>query len=215
MKKVEELELKVLAVNKEHLINELEKNNAEKILDALTEIWTFDISKSFEIEYTKLPAKLVDTVKIAEELTWHGKSLRDQNYHLRARKQGEHYEFTLKFSKPHNMNVKKEIELNINLTKNEWGKIGQTITDAGLIVTAHQQKKRISYQIDHDTHSAHFDIDTWPGIPTYLEIEASSSEIINYWIKKLLLGENQVTILSGQSFFDLYNINFYSELLFK
>lgn len=215
MKRVEETELKVLSVNKDQLINELHKNNAEKKFDALTEIWTFDINKKTQINYKKLPNKIVETIKIAEELTWHGKSLRDQNYHLRARKQGNHYEFTLKFSKTHNKDVKKEVELNTDLNESEWVSISQILTSAGLSISAHQQKKRTSYHVNHKTHSAYFDIDTWPGIPTYLEIEAASSRIIYYWVSKLSLDNYEVTTLSGQDFFDLYNIDFYSELLFK
>jgi adenylate cyclase class IV len=215
MNKAEEIELKVLEINTEKLINDLEEFGAKKKLDALTEIWTFDIIKNNSINYEKLSPNFLETIKVVEELTWHGKSLREQNYHLRARKQGENYEFTLKFAKSRHNNVKKEIELNSKLTKDEWNNICNLINSAGLTIIAHQEKKRISYHIEDNYNPAHFDIDTWPSIPTYLEIEADSVEIINYWIDKLNLKNNKTSTLSGQRFFDLYNINFYSELLFK
>jgi adenylate cyclase class IV len=51
----------------------------------------------------------------------------------------------------------------------------------GLIPTREKVKQRLSYKIDH----LEFDIDEYEGIPTFLEIEASSDEEINLWIEKL------------------------------
>lgn len=211
----EEIELKVLEINTEKVIKELINNNAQLILDTLTEIWSFDIKASGKIDFNSVPSKLVDTISIANELTSHGKSLRNQNYHLRARKQADNYEFTLKYSKSINNIVKKEVELNTNLSEKEWEEISKIMTNSGLIITAHQNKKRISYEIEDDSYHSHFDIDTWPGIPTYLEIEARNSDTIFYWLKKLHLGKYKTTTLSGEKFFKMYNVDFYSEIVFN
>ena len=40
---------------------------------------------------------------------------------------------------------------------------------------SYQEKKRISYVLNNHE----IDIDTWPGIPTYMEIEGESEEDIN------------------------------------
>ena len=40
---------------------------------------------------------------------------------------------------------------------------------------SYQEKRRISYVLDNHE----IDIDTWPGLPTYMEIEGESEEDLN------------------------------------
>ncbi|MEK6939549.1 MAG: CYTH domain-containing protein [Nanoarchaeota archaeon] len=51
----------------------------------------------------------------------------------------------------------------------------------GLRETKVARKHRISYQLD----DVHFDLDTFPGIPTFLEIEAPTLEIVKEYVTKL------------------------------
>lgn len=51
----------------------------------------------------------------------------------------------------------------------------------GFSYKCHQEKQRISYVLyDHE-----IDIDTWPGIPTYFEVEGKSEEDLNDFLSKL------------------------------
>jgi predicted adenylyl cyclase CyaB len=56
----------------------------------------------------------------------------------------------------------------------------------GLEKTREKKKHRISYSLDN----VEFDIDDYENIPTLLEIESTSLDEINAWIKKLGLREN-------------------------
>jgi len=51
----------------------------------------------------------------------------------------------------------------------------------GLMIKRHQQKKRHSYKLGN----VHIDIDTWPKIPTYVEIEGESEKEIKGVAEKL------------------------------
>ena len=52
------------------------------------------------------------------------------------------------------------------------------------------------------------DIDTWPLIPTYLELEGKSEEEVIDLVKKLDLNNSKVTSLSPQDIYnDIYGID--------
>lgn len=51
----------------------------------------------------------------------------------------------------------------------------------GFSYKCHQEKQRISYVLDDHP----IDIDTWPGLPTYVEIEGKSEEDLNKFLSKL------------------------------
>jgi len=71
----------------------------------------------------------------------------------------------------------------INLTIEDHEKMKTLFESIGMVAYAHQEKKRVSWKLD----SVQFDLDTYPNMPAYLEIEASSEEEINNIIKKLSL----------------------------
>jgi adenylate cyclase class 2 len=74
----------------------------------------------------------------------------------------------------------------------------------GLVCYAHQEKKRISWKLGN----VQFDLDTYPKMPAYLEIEAPGEKEISEMIKKLNLSEHQTwndgekTLIEGK-----YKIN--------
>ena len=52
------------------------------------------------------------------------------------------------------------------------------------------------------------DIDTWPMIPTYVEIEGKSEESVLNIIKKLGINDKKITALDVQSLYkEIYNID--------
>ena len=59
----------------------------------------------------------------------------------------------------------------------------------GMFVYGHQEKYRTSWDLDH----IHFDLDTYPHMPPYLEIEADSDETIQKMIQALNLSSHKIS----------------------
>ena len=69
---------------------------------------------------------------------------------------------------------------------------------------SYQENKRIQYILDN----IEIDIDTWPMIPTYLEIEGNSEEEVNNMVKKLGLSNLKITALNCDDIYkEFYNID--------
>lgn len=76
-------------------------------------------------------------------------------------------------------------EINIGVEDHE--KMKMLFEAIGLVAYAHQEKKRVSWRLDN----VQFDIDTYPKMQPYLEIEAESENKINEMIKKLNLEKKE------------------------
>ncbi len=67
-----------------------------------------------------------------------------------------------------------------------------------------QENTRIQYELD----GAEIDIDTWPMIPTYMEIEGKSEKQVYDMIKKLEIDEDKITALNCDDIYrKIYNID--------
>ena len=203
-----ELEIKILEINEKDVIDKLIDLGAKKLMDTITYIKVFDISSIINLK--KIPIKYHKIINEVIAITSNGKSLRDQNFHLRVRQQGNHFELTVKYANGINTKVKSEIEINVEISQLEFENIETILSVGGLKLIAQQQKKRISYKLN----TLHFDIDKWPGIPTYLEIEGEAETDILKVIKTLDLDYDKISLLSGAKLFSEYGINFYSNLSF-
>ena len=76
-----------------------------------------------------------------------------------------------------------------------------------------QENKRIQYELD----GVEIDIDTWPKIPTYMEIEGESEKQVYDMVKKLGIDEEKLTFYNCDDIYrKIYNIeiNEYRELKF-
>lgn len=74
----------------------------------------------------------------------------------------------------------------------------------GFVARNYQENNRIQYVLD----DVELDIDSWPMIPTYLEIEAKSEEKINKMIKKLNLDNSKMTALNCDDIYKkIYHID--------
>ena len=71
--------------------------------------------------------------------------------------------------------------------------------------------KRIQYILD----DVEIDIDTWPKIPTYLEIEGKDKESVNKIIKKLNIDESKISTLDVQSLYEYYGYDGIHDLKFE
>ena len=104
----------------------------------------------------------------------------------------------------------KEVEFIVE----DFDKTNEFLERIGFISRNYQENKRIQYILN----DVEIDIDTWPLIPTYLEIEGSSEEDV-LKIKDLLnVDESKVTTLNCEDIYnDIYNIDVMSikELRFE
>lgn len=69
----------------------------------------------------------------------------------------------------------------------------------------YQEKNRITY----DVNGVEVDIDSWPLIPTYVEIENDSTELIQSTIKKLGLQNHEVLSCNTTDIYNRYGIDLY------
>lgn len=69
----------------------------------------------------------------------------------------------------------------------------------------YQEKKRITYILD----GTEIDIDSWPLIPPYLEIEGESDEQVDSIVKKLELSSKEVVSCNTAEIYKKYGIDIY------
>lgn len=102
-----------------------------------------------------------------------------------------------------------EIEINVN----DFDKTAELLNKAGFIEKFYQENKRIRYQLN----DIEFDIDFWPQLDHYLEIEAPSWEKIDEAIKLLELDPKDKRILSASQIYKLKGIEDinYKEITFN
>lgn len=114
-------------------------------------------------------------------------SLSKREILLRLRTSGQETKLTLKkLLNSEESKVSEETELAVSNFKTAM----DVLEGIGLKVKKGYplKKHRISYLLEN----THFEIDTLPQFPTYLEIEAPSSEIIKEYVKKLGFSVNDI-----------------------
>jgi adenylate cyclase class 2 len=129
-----------------------------------------------EIDKDKLVRKLIElgakdlgevmleeTIIYDKDLNW-----KTDNRFIRIRKTGNETKVSYKEHASHTVDGAYEIEFDVEDAK----KAELLFEKIGLNPYRHQQKKRHTFELNNIT----FDIDTWPQIPTYLEIEAGSED---------------------------------------
>jgi adenylate cyclase class 2 len=117
-------------------------------------------------------------------------------------------EVTCKWNKKIIGNSTQGNEINVLVDNHE--KMGLLFESIGLEHYAHQEKDRISWVLG----SVQFDLDTYPSMPSYLEIEVKDEKDINQMIKKLNLEKNETwndgerTLIKGKYKLDWFNVRF-------
>ena len=83
----------------------------------------------------------------------------------------------------------------------------------GYSYKSYQEKERITYVLDE----YELDIDTWPEIPTYVEIEGSSEEDLEIILNKLGYSMNDTVSCTADEIYERYGISMFDkrELMFK
>lgn len=83
----------------------------------------------------------------------------------------------------------------------------------GFAFRNYQEKNRVTY----DLNGVEIDIDSWPLIPTYVEIENDSEDVINDTVKQLKLQEHEIVSCNTADVYKKYGIDLYQfrELRFQ
>mgnify|MGYP005769453701 FL=1 len=129
---------------------------------------------------------------------------------IRLRTNGEKTTLTIK-----DKSAKKEIgsvkELEIEVSNFE--KTNEILELLGYEHSTYQENKRIIYKLGH----IEFDIDTWPMIPTYLEIEGKNKEDVEKMIKILDINKEKLSLDKVSEIYKKYGIDIhqYKELKFE
>lgn len=171
-----------------------------------TKVLDIDLKKVKEKLNSLGAEKIQDTRLIVDWFRPKGEKAGEENWFLRIRSysNGKH-EVTWKAISDILGTARKHKEINFNLTEPE--KLGDLFEEIGLEKYAHQEKDRTSFTYKN----WQFDIDQYPDMPAFMEIEGNSEEHIKEAIKLLKL-ENNKTWAKGERILiqDTYNLDWYS-----
>lgn len=115
---------------------------------------------------------------------------------IRLRTNGNESTLTIKNIVSPLIDGTKEIEIIVS----DFDKCNYILNELGYKARSYQENKRIRYNLD----GVEIDIDTWPLIPTYVEIEGKSEEEVMTVVKKLGYNENEITTLDVDSIYKKY-----------
>lgn len=119
---------------------------------------------------------------------------------LRLRTNGNTTTLTYKSVEKTTIDGTRELEIAVE----DFEKTNELLSLAGVKAKGYQENKRIQYVLD----DVEIDIDTWPQIPTYVEIEGKNENEVMDTIKKLGLSLDKVTALDVQSVYEqVYGID--------
>ena len=154
-----EIEIKILEINVQDVVSKIENLGAHKTQEVL-----------LKVDWLSFPE--------------HDKNHQPWFLRVRSYNTGK-VEITWKGDLENIKNVRKIKEINITVDDHE--KTKTLFESIGLVVYAHQEKKRMSWKLGDIV----FDLDTYPVMKSYLEIEGPSEEEINNMIKKLGLESHE------------------------
>lgn len=119
---------------------------------------------------------------------------------IRLRTDGNKTTLTIKKIESFSIDGTKEMEIEVS----DFEETNRMLEELGYKSHTYQENKRIRYVFD----GVEFDIDSWPYIPTYLEIEGKSEEAVKNMMDLLEVDKEKATSLDVQGVFkDFYNID--------
>lgn len=206
---VKEYEIKVLDIDPDVISHKLELFGAHLSFSGLTNIEWYDIGDlpGHDALFTRNIVEDVRLFMIAKN----SKSLCDAGGYLRLRSQAAH-DLTFKYmsgASPR-ISVSPFIEHEVVVPIHKVPLVRRELQSAGFYMKALHQKKRISYRYKKIS----FDIDIWPKIPPYLEIEAREERYVTAALNALQLSDYSVSQRHGPALFEFYGVNFWSNLQF-
>ncbi len=132
-----------------------------------------------------------------------------ENKWIRLRTNGNKNTLTIKdITNKHSISGTKELEIEVS----DFDKTNEILKELGYNFRNYQENKRITYLLN----GVEIDVDSWPLIPTYVEIEGHSEEEVRNIIDILDIKNNITTLDVTSIYNDIYNIDILSikELMF-
>jgi len=124
---------------------------------------------------------------------------KDKNTWIRLRDNGEKVTLTIKEIEHENIDGTKELEIEVD----SFDKTNLLLNKLGFFHRAYQENKRISYKIGN----VEVEIDFWPKIPPYLEIEGKSAIRVKSVVKMLGFDLSQTTSINTEDVYKKYGLN--------
>ncbi len=123
---------------------------------------------------------------------------------IRLRTNGSKTTLTIKNVESSNIDGTKEVEVEVS----DFDTTNEILKELGYVPRGVQENKRIKY----DLNGVEVDIDTWPKIPTYLEIEGTSEEEVYNTLELLNIPKEKATSLDVQNIYkEIYGIDLNKE----
>ncbi len=126
---------------------------------------------------------------------------KDTDAWIRLRDQGDRVTLTIKEIHNDNIDGTKEVEIVVD----DFDKTHLLLSKLGFIPKAYQENRRISYTFD----DVEIEIDFWPKIPPYLEIEGKSIKDVEKAVKLLGFEMSQTTSINTDYAYEKYGLNIY------
>ena len=164
-----EYEIRVLEINKQKLIEKLEKLGAEFKGDNEQRRYVYDV----------IPK---------EDGKW-----------IRLRTNGKKTTLTYKNVVDTTIDGTKELEVEVS----DFEKTNELLENMGIKNRGYQENRRTQYVLN----GVEIDIDSWPMIPTYVEIEGKNEDEVLKTLDLLGLPNDKVTTLDVDSVYKKYGIN--------
>lgn len=119
---------------------------------------------------------------------------------IRLRTDGNKTTLTIKEVKSNSIDGTEECEIEVS----NFDDTDIILNKLGYNAHSYQESKRTRYILD----GVEIDIDTWPYIPTYVEVEGTSNEEVIDMINRLDLDKSKMTTIDVQNVFKkFYNID--------
>lgn len=158
-----------------------------------------------DIDVEKIIAKL-ETLGATKVGEWHQKRyvydfnpVRENEW-IRLRTNGEKVTLTYKNIEDVSLTGTKELEVEVE----DFEKTNELLNILGYMPKAFQENKRIRYLLE----GTEVDIDFWPLIPAYLEIEGSSKEEVEKIENMLEVNKEKITYLNCSDIYkNIYGID--------
>jgi adenylate cyclase class 2 len=122
-----------------------------------------------------------------------------ENCWVRLRFDGIKTTLTIKEIHSNKIDGTKELEIVVD----DFDTTNLILQKLGYRYKGYQENKRISYKLD----DVEIEIDSWPKIPTYLEIEGKSIDAVQRMVKQLGFKISQTTSVSTTDVYKKYGID--------
>ncbi len=123
-----------------------------------------------------------------------------ENQWIRLRTNGKESTLTYKNVEKDTIDGTKELEIVVD----DFKKTNEMLEILGYKSKGYQENNRIRYMLN----GVEIDIDSWPKIPTYMEIEGKDEEEVNATLELLDIDKEKVTALNCEDIYKkIYGIN--------